>query len=71
MKLFTGVSISSVTYLLLLYSPENGPIVNGASYDQQFIWQHFENTIQAAETLGVDADLVAEWKENSLNWILY
>lgn len=45
------------------YSPENGPIVNGASYDQQFIWQHFENTIQAAETLGVDADLVAEWKE--------
>ena len=45
------------------YSPENGPIVNGASYDQQFIWQHFENTIQAAETLGVDADLVAEWKD--------
>ena len=45
------------------YSPENGPIVNGASYDQQFIWQHFENTIQAAETLGVDADLIAEWKD--------
>ena len=45
------------------YSPENGPIVNGASYDQQFIWQHFENTIQAAETLGVDADLVAQWKD--------
>lgn len=45
------------------YSPENGPIVNGASYDQQFIWQHFENTIQAAEILGVDQDLVAEWRE--------
>ena len=45
------------------YSPENGPIVNGASYDQQFIWQHFENTIQAAETLGVDADLVTQWKD--------
>ena len=45
------------------YSPENGPIVNGASYDQQFIWQHFENTIQAANVLGVDADLVEEWKE--------
>lgn len=45
------------------YSPENGPIVAGASYDQQFIWQHFENTITAAETLGVDQDLVAEWRE--------
>lgn len=45
------------------YSPENGPIVNGASYDQQFIWQHFENTIQAAEILGVDQDLVAQWRE--------
>ena len=45
------------------YSPENGPIVNGASYDQQFIWQHFENTIHAAETLGVDADLITKWKE--------
>lgn len=45
------------------YSPENGPIVNGASYDQQFIWQHFENTIQAAETLGVDEELVKEWKD--------
>lgn len=45
------------------YSPENGPIVNGASYDQQFIWQHFENTIQAAEILGVDQDLVAQWTD--------
>ncbi len=45
------------------YSPENGPIVNGASYDQQLIWQHFENTIQAAEILGVDADLVQEWRD--------
>ncbi len=45
------------------YSPENGPIANGASYDQQFIWQHFENTIQAAEILGVDQDLVLQWKE--------
>lgn len=45
------------------YSPENGPIVNGASYDQQFIWQHFENTIQAAEILRVDQDLVEQWKD--------
>ncbi len=45
------------------YSPENGPIVNGASYDQQFIWQHFENTIQAAEILGMDEDLIATWRD--------
>lgn len=54
------------------YSPENGPIANGVSYDQQFIWQHFENTIQAAQALGADADLVKEWKEkqSKLNPIL-
>lgn len=54
------------------YSPENGPIVNGASYDQEFVWQHFENTIQAAETLGVDADLVKTWKDlqSKLNPVL-
>ena len=45
------------------YSPENGPVVNGASCDQQFIWQHFENTIRAAELLGVDADLREQWRE--------
>ena len=45
------------------YSPENGPIVNGAAYDQQFIWQHFENTIQAAEILGVDQELIEQWRE--------
>ena len=49
------------------YSPENGPIVAGASYDQQFIWQHFENTIAAAETLGVDQDLIAQWREKQEN----
>ncbi len=45
------------------YSPENGPITNGASYDQQFIWQHFENTIQAAQILGVDEEFVLKWRE--------
>lgn len=45
------------------YSPENGPVANGAAYDQQFIWQHLENTIQAAKILGVDEELVLKWKE--------
>lgn len=54
------------------YSAENGPIVNGASYDQQFIWQHLENTIQAAKILGVDQDLVKQWseKQSKLNPIM-
>lgn len=54
------------------YSPENGPVTNGASYDQQFIWQHFENTIQAAEILGVDEDLTVQWREkqSKLNPVL-
>lgn len=45
------------------YSPENGPIANGTAYDQQFIWQHFENTIHAAEILGVDSELIPQWRE--------
>lgn len=54
------------------YSPENGPVANGVSYDQQFIWQHFENTIQAAELLGVDKELIPKWREkqSGLNPIL-
>lgn len=54
------------------YSPENGPIANGVSYDQQFIWQHLENTIRSARVLGVDEELVEQWKEkqSKLNPIL-
>ncbi len=43
-------------------SAEQGPTVNGATYDQSFVWQHFENTIEAAEILGVDADLIETWR---------
>lgn len=54
------------------YSPENGPIANGVSYDQQFIWQHFENTIQSAKILGIDEDSIVKWREkqSKLNPIL-
>ena len=45
------------------YSPENGPIANGVSYDQQLIWEHFNNTIHAAEILGVDEDLIPAWRD--------
>ena len=45
------------------YSPEHGPRTVGNTYEQTLIWQLYEDTITAAETLGVDADLVVEWKD--------
>jgi alpha-L-fucosidase 2 len=36
------------------YSPEHGPREDGVSHDQQLIWDVFNNTIEAAEALGVD-----------------
>jgi alpha-L-fucosidase 2 len=41
-------------------SPEQGPVADGVSYDQQLCWDLFSNTIEASEVLGVDADLRAE-----------
>lgn len=45
------------------YSPEHGPVTAGNTYEQSLIWQLYEDTITAAETLGVDEDKVAEWTE--------
>ena len=36
------------------WSPEHGPIEDGVSYDQEIIWDLFDNTVRAAEVLGVD-----------------
>ncbi len=46
------------------YSPEHGPgwerdkgpAEGGVSYDQQIVWDLFNNTIEAARELGIDAD---------------
>ncbi len=46
------------------YSPEHGPRTAGNTYEQSLAWQLYEDTIIAAETLDVDADLVAQWKQN-------
>lgn len=43
-------------------SAENGPTAIGTTYDQSLVWQLFEETIQASEVLGVDADEREEWK---------
>jgi len=41
------------------WSPEHGPVEDGVSYDQQIVWDLFNNTVQAADALGVDAELRA------------
>ena len=49
------------------YSPEHGPYTLGNTYEQSLVWQLYEDTITAAETLGVDEDLVANWASNQAN----
>ena len=38
------------------FSPEHGPREDGVSHDQQLIWDVFNNTVAAAEALGVDRE---------------
>lgn len=54
----TGRLVSSPTF-----SPEQGPRTNGNAYEQELIWQLYEDTVKAAEALGVDADKVSQWKQ--------
>jgi alpha-L-fucosidase 2 len=39
------------------WSPEHGPVEDGVSYDQQIVWDLFNNTVEAADVLGVDRAL--------------
>ncbi len=38
------------------WSPEHGPREDGVMHDQQLIWDLFENYLDAAKALGIDAD---------------
>jgi len=38
------------------WSPEHGPIEDGVSYDQELIWDLFDNTVHAADALGSDKE---------------
>jgi alpha-L-fucosidase 2 len=38
------------------YSPEHGPREDGVSHDQQLIWDLFNNTVEAADALGLDRE---------------
>ena len=44
------------------YSPEHGPRTAGNTYEHSLIWQLYEDTIKAANILGVDKELVEVWK---------
>jgi alpha-L-fucosidase 2 len=49
------------------WSPEHGPIEDGVSYDQELIWDLFDNTVHAADALGVDKeyrDHIAELRDH-------
>ncbi len=45
------------------YSPEMGPYTLGNVYENTLIWQLYEDASAAADILGVDAELSAQWKE--------
>jgi alpha-L-fucosidase 2 len=36
------------------WSPEHGPVEDGVSYDQEIVWDLFDNTVAAADVLGID-----------------
>ena len=45
------------TYVAPLgWSPEHGPHEDGVTYDQELLWDLFDNTVQAADALGNDAE---------------
>lgn len=37
------------------WSPEHGPVQDGVSYNQELVWDLFDNYVHASEALGVDA----------------
>lgn len=48
------------------WSPEHGPHEDGVTYDQEIIWDLFDNTVQAADVLGIDKefrDKIASMRE--------
>ena len=52
------------------WSPEHGPIQDGISYDQEIIWDLFDNTVHAADALGVDKefrDQIADMRDHLAN----
>ncbi len=38
------------------WSPEHGPVEDGVNYNQEIVWDLFNNYVQAADALGIDKD---------------
>lgn len=38
------------------WSPEHGPVEDGVSYNQEIVWDLFDNYVHACDALGVDAE---------------
>ena len=45
------------------WSPEHGPLEDGVAYDQQIVWDLFNNTVEALDILKVDPELRATLAE--------
>jgi len=39
------------------WSPEHGPVEDGVSFDQQILWDLFNNSVEAAQVLGIESTL--------------
>lgn len=66
-KFFDQIMVYNEDYDRLVtspaYSPEHGPRTPGNTYEQSVIWQHYHNTIRAAQALNVDSDLIPGWND--------
>ena len=54
----TGRMVSSPSY-----SPEHGPVSIGNTYEQELVWQLYNDTIKAAKILGVDSENLEKWQD--------
>jgi alpha-L-fucosidase 2 len=45
------------------WSPEHGPVEDGVAYDQQILWDLFDNAVRAAEALDIDPDRRKQWAQ--------
>lgn len=45
-------------------SAEQGPTVNGSTYDQSLVWELYKEAIEAGKLAGEDEELLAKWQDN-------
>lgn len=45
-------------------SAEQGPTVNGSTYDQSLVWELYKEAIEAGKLAGEDEALLAKWQSN-------